>query len=277
MILFIAAKGLPTSVKAHLSGRSRASFYYKHKMPAKNLALKARIEPVLAAHPYYGPKSIADELGINHKCVARIMKLFNLRSRARRRRCSKNQYTMSKTSLPNLIKDMKIENPNLVWAGDFTEFRYQRRIYYLATVMDVYTREIIGWHIATNHSVDLVMEALQMAIGKRNKTPLFFHSDHGSEYISEAYVSKLKEHGITPSNSGKGKPWQNGMVESFNGRLKEEFGDPRRFRFFEHFFEGLGLHFHDYNTKRIHSRLRMSPRAFYERRMRELGGAQATT
>src|SRR5215207_7466338 len=152
MTYFVAASGLPIAVKARLSGRSRSSFYYKPKKPSKDERLRQIVEPIHKANPRYGPKVIAYELRlrgqvVNHKCVARIMKQYQMDVVGRPRKRQKNQYSLNKTSFPNLIKDMEIMKPNYVWAGDFTELRWKRRTYYLATVMDIYTREIIGWHI----------------------------------------------------------------------------------------------------------------------------------
>lgn len=270
MMLFLSAQGLPTSVKARLSGRSRSSFYYKPKKPEKDRVLKDHIVRILDANPYYGHRRIGRALGVNHKRTYRVMRRFDIRSKSRCGRRRKNQYSASKSSLPNLLKEMKIERPDQVWVGDFTHFTWERRTYYLATVMDACTREVIGWHIATNHSVELVAEALRMAIGKRCKAALIFHSDHGSEYISETYVSTLKQFGITPSNSQKGKPWQNGIQESFYHRFKQELGDLHRFTGIDKLIEAISHQFRYYNTVRIHSTLKMPPRAFYERKMKEI-------
>jgi putative transposase len=270
---YLSAEGLPKAVKARFSGRSRSSFYYEHKMPARNKLLHNIILPIHQENPYYGPKQIANHLKqycsieMNHKCVYRIMRLYGLRARTSRKKRSKNQYTSGKPSLPNHIKNLVIQNPNHVWEGDFTKIYFKRRPYYFATVLDACTREVIGWHIATDHSTNLVIEALEMALRTRKAAPKVFHSDHGSEYISETYVAKLKAHDITPSNAGKGKPWQNGRQESFFGRFKEELGDLKLLTGVDRLWEKIGHHIHHYNTRRIHSRLRMSPRDFFLKKM----------
>lgn len=275
-LIFLSAHSLPISVQAKLSGRSRSSFYYKPKMPARDQKRLDIILPILKKWPCYGPKTIADDLRekrgirINHKCVARLMKRHGYHSARKRKKYRKNQYNSSNSSHPNRMKEIDIKAPDRVWAGDFTHITFQRRPVYLATVLDTYTRQVLGWHIATNHTAELVIEALRMAIGKRGeKTPLMFHSDHGSEYISDAFIAKLKEHGITPSNSAKGKPWQNGIQESFYRTFKEEFGNPNRFTDFADLLEALGQHFKDYNDGRVHRALRMPPTMFYERKMQE--------
>lgn len=270
MIFFLSAKGLSVAVQARLSGRSRSSFYYKRKQPDKDAAFLEEVRVIHTAHPYYGYKRIANELHVSHKRTYRVMRLNGIRAMSSRRKRAKNQYSKGKSSLPNLMKNMTIEHPNQVWAGDFTHFIWKRRTYYLATVMDICTRQIVGWHVSASHSVELILEALRMALGKRSKAPTIFHSDHGSEYIGEEYVAKLKAHGITPSNSGKGKPWQNGFVESWNYRFKEELGDPNRFQFFEALFQELCSKVTEYNADRIHSALKMSPDAFHLKKMHEL-------
>lgn len=271
-LIFLSAHGLPISVQARLSGMPRSLFYYKPKMPERNRKLVDIILPVHLAWPYYGAKAIADHLKtkhhirINHKCVARIMKRYGIRSLRKRRKHRANQYNSTNLSHPNRMKEIDVQAPDRVWAGDFTHITFQRRPLYLATVLDAFTRQVLGWHIATNHTAELVIEALRMAIGKRaKKVPLLFHSDHGSEYISEAFLTKLKEHGITPSNSAKGKPWQNGVQESFYRTFKEEFGNPNRFTDFADLLEALGQHFKRYNGDRVHRKLRMPPDMFYER------------
>lgn len=267
---FLSAKGLPIAVQARLSGKSRSHFYYKRKQPQKDALFWDQVYAIYKKDPYCGYKRIAAALGVSHKRVYRIMRIHGIRARTSRRKRAKNQYSYPKTSLPNRMKDMTITTPNQAWAGDFTHFTWKRRTYYLATVMDICTRQIVGWHVSPSHSVTLVLEALQMAVGRRAKAPLIFHSDHGSEYIGDEYVTRLKELGITPSNSAKGKPWQNGFVESFNYRFKEEFEDPNRFDAFDKLFQGLCSQFTEYNSGRIHSALKMSPDAFHEKKMREL-------
>lgn len=267
---YLSAQGLPIAVQARLSGKSRSYFYYRRKQPKKDELFWNQVYAIHQAHRYYGYKTIARELRVSHKRVYRIMRMHGARAKTSRRRRAKNQYSTVKASLPNRLKEMSVTRPNQAWAGDFTHFTWKRRTYYLATVMDVHTRQIVGWHVAPSHSTELVLEALKMAIGRRSEAPVIFHSDHGSEYIGEEYVSTLKGFGITPSNSAKGKPWQNGFVESFNYRFKEEFEDPNRFDAFEKLFQELCSKFTEYNSVRIHSALKMAPDAFHEQRMREL-------
>lgn len=272
---FLSDHGLPIAVQARLSGRSRSSFYRKRLQPEKDVTMYTFILERHLKHPFEGYKTIARNLArqlgyrVNPKRVYRLMRLNDLKARSSRRKRQKNQYLSNKSSLPNRMKELPLTGPDQVWAGDFTHFTYKRRTYYLATIMDIYTRQIVGWHVSSNHSVELVLEALRMAIGTRSKAPTIFHSDHGSEYLSDEYLATLAMHDITPSNSAKGKPWQNGHVESWNYRFKEELEDPNRFKAFEYLFEHFCSQIHYYNHGRIHSVLKMTPDDFYEKNMQE--------
>lgn len=279
MVLLLNTKVLPVTVQSRISGRSRSSFYYKRKQPTKDALFFEQVRALHQKYPWYGYRRITDELQktglkLTHRRTYRMMRKHGFRARTSRRVRSKNQYSTPKTSLPNLLTNMTIERPNQVWAADFTHFTWHRRTYYLAVVMDIYTRQIVGWHVAPSHTVHLVLEAMRMALCRRPKAPQILHSDHGSEYISEEFNAMLKEHGIEHSHAGKGKPWQNGFVESWNYRFKEEFGDPNRFEIFDKLFEGLCNKFAEYNGVRTHSKLRMSPDAFCAKKMLELGGAE---
>ena len=125
----------------------------------------------------------------------------------------------------NLInQDFNPEKTNQVWAGDVTYLRTHEGWMYLAIVMDLYSRRIIGWAIHKRMTVDLVSRAMQMAINLRNPdTGLVFHSDQGSQYTSKAFGTLLKGRNIKASMSGVGACWDNAVVERFFGSLKSEW------------------------------------------------------
>lgn len=116
------------------------------------------------------------------------------------------------------------EQPNQIWAGDVTYLRTHEGWMYLAMVMDLYSRKIIGWAMDKRMTVELVERALQMAINLRNPGKnLVFHSDRGSQYTSKRYRRLLKKHHITASMSSIGACWDNAVVERFFGSLKNEW------------------------------------------------------
>jgi transposase InsO family protein len=123
------------------------------------------------------------------------------------------------------IKD--VEAPNRVWAGDITYISTREGWLYLAIVIDLYSRKVIGWSISSTMQRTLVLDALQAAIKARRPCgPILFHSDRGSQYASTDFRAELKKHGFIASMSGKGECWDNAVVESFFGSLKSELDDP---------------------------------------------------
>ena len=151
----------------------------------------------------------------------------------------------------------------MFWVGDFTHVVFMGRFLYIATVMDLYTREILGWHVAWHHTTDLIVKAFEDAMRRRQKTPLIFHSDQGSEYVSGAYGELLRSRNVLSSFSKKSSPWENGHQESWNGGFKLELGNPDRFALVEQLIEAIHRQIFYYNVKRIHTSLKMSPQQFY--------------
>jgi putative transposase len=96
----------------------------------------------------------------------------------------------------------------VLWVGDFTYMPYRDDFIYLATALDVYSREVVGWHIGFNHTTSLVIEAFLDAAARVNNKPVIFHSDQGSEYISGEYEKLLETMNIKPSHSKKSSPWK---------------------------------------------------------------------
>lgn len=255
--------GMTYAEAARALGISRSCLYYIPKKPIRDETLKARIADVLEQHPAYGHRRIAIDLSMNKKAVLRIMRKYNLWPTAwpnNRKKCSKKKTPPS--WVPNLMETTNVLQADEVWSGDFTYLKYGRCYLFLATVMDTYTREIVGWQLGSYHTQKLVIEALEQAFKNRGRTALIFHSDQGSEYTSHACMDWLLNHGITPSHSPRGKPWKNGKQESFYNTLKREMRDFNRFPRFDHLFEAISQFIHYYNTRRIHSALRMPPHAF---------------
>jgi len=130
-------------------GISRGMLYYKHKQPALDEEMKIQIEAILVDHPAYGHKRIALELKLNKKRINRIMKKFGIKPYRRRVQKPRKPEDEGKapTSYKNLIHTFCPIEPNIVWVADFTYIKFQEKFIYLATIMDVYTREIIGYNI----------------------------------------------------------------------------------------------------------------------------------
>lgn len=243
-------------------GVSRASLYYQKRRPVIDEEVKMQIESVMTDNPRYGHKRIALNLKLNKKRILRVMKVFNIKPF--RRRVSKPRKKAdegkAEAKYQNLIKLFCPIRPNLVWVSDFTYIKYRGRFLYLATIMDLYTREIIGWNISRFHNQELVLGALTDALNRNlNIPPVYFHSDQGSEYDSEVFTNFLKNLNTQISMSKKASPWENGFQESFYSEFKMDLGDQNRFESLGELIEAIHQTIYYYNHKRIHTALKMSP------------------
>ena len=258
----------PTQSKAELArnlGVSRASLYYRPKLPDKDIELKHRIAAVMQEHTAYGHRRIAWELQVNHKRVIRVMKLFDLKPK----RVSKlprkpKDIGQEPIAIPNLLIDVAVDSPGAAWQSDFTYLWYFGKFLYLATIINSYTRQILSWRLSTRHTTEFITQALLDALQKY-PAPAMFHSDQGSEYKSQEFLDLLKQNKIRPSMSRKASPWQNGKQESFYGKFKLELGDPECYPTIGELIEALARQIYYYNHRRIHTALRCAPDIFYER------------
>ena len=242
-------------------GYSRTHHYYQHKQPTKDWQTKQLIETTLRDHPGYGHKRLAIHLGINKKRTLRVMKLFGIKPY---RRVTPKVYTKPKDSVfPNYLMTEVPYGPGDIYASDFTYIKYRGKWLYVATVLDVYTREIVGVSILNTHATQLVMNALGSAVLHR-APPRIIHSDQGSEYASKDYTTLIQKLGIKQSMSAPGCPWENGYQESFYKGFKLDLGDPNRFETLGELVAAVYQTINYYNQSRIHSALKVAPRLFKE-------------
>ncbi len=147
------------------------------------------------------------------------------------------------------------------WVQDFTHIWFNGMWVYVATILELKTRRILGYSIGLRHDKDLVHRAVLDALSKY-PTPPILHSDQGSEYLSYRLRDLGNKLEIELSCSDKGSPWQNGFKERWYGTLKDELGDTKRFKDLSELYEGIALTIYYYNHKRIHTALKMSPVAY---------------
>jgi len=121
-----------------------------------------------------------------------------------------------------LIKDKELTGINQLWCADITYIRILNGFVYLAAILDIYSRKIVGYAIGKTLCSKLMITALKMAIGSRNIDKLIHHSDQGIQYTCKDYIKILKDNGIRISMSAKGNPYDNVFVESFFKTLKQE-------------------------------------------------------
>jgi transposase InsO family protein len=236
--------------------------YYKPKKPDKDWALKCQIEQVLRTpgKHSYGSRRIALHLKLNRKGVKRVMNIFGIKAYRRRGRKWKNTHNI-KVIYPNLLITEFPYYPNHIWVTDFTYIPFQGKTVYAATVLDLFTRKIVGLAVYTTHATQLVVAALMSALAN-NPRPEIFHSDNGSEYNSELFINAVKTIGAKISRSAPGCPWENGYQESFYSQFKVDLGDPSRFKTLGELVYEIYQTIYIYNNTRIHSALKMSPVQF---------------
>lgn len=245
---------------ARLLGISRAMLYYLSRKDKKDWHLKTQIETVLRAHPSYGSRRIACELKLNRKRIQRVMRKFGIKPYRRRGRKQRRKKNIS-VIYPNLLLFTIPAYPHHLWAADFTEVFWKEKKAYVATVIDLFTREIVGIAVALRKGAPLVLQALWGAL-LHHQRPVIFHSDNGKEYDARAFVSVLEDLGILISRTHPGCPWENGYQESFYDKFKIDLGDPNRFRSLGELVAEIYRAIWDYNNTRIHSALKMPPNVF---------------
>ncbi len=226
-----------------------------------------------ASREAYGAPNIHAELQetgwrVNHKRVARLMQVHGIVGVTRRKYRGTTQRDRTAAPAPDLVaRTFQAERPDQLWVADITYLPTWAGFLYLAIVLDVCTRRIVGWAMGTSLATDLVLDALNMAVGQRQPTAVIHHSDQGCQYTSLQFGRRCREVGVRPSMGSVGDAYNNAMAESFFATLECELLDRRRFRsqaeaklaVFD-WIEGW------YNSRRRHSALgRVSPLT-YERR-----------
>jgi transposase InsO family protein len=209
----------------------------------------------------YGSRSIKKQLERQDKFISRrrIIRLMIEANLICKTRYKFKATTDSNHKLPvagNLLnRQFKVAKPNCCYVGDITYIATNEGWLYLATVIDLYSRKVVGWSMAANMKAELVNNALLMAIWKRKPGKgLIWHTDRGSQYASGSHLRIIKQHGIIQSMSRKGNCWDNAVAESFFHTLKNELIHQYKFKTREEakhaIFEYIEVF---YNRIRIHS------------------------
>jgi len=251
---------MSTRKKARALCVARSTLFYRRKKPEQDWKLKCDIEKVLREHPAYGSPRIAMVLTRNHKAVERVMKLFGIKAYRRRGRKWRRKKKIE-VVYENLLLTVTPAFPHHAWEADFIEVWWKLKKFYVATVFDIFTHEIVGVSIGRNKGTSLTMAALQDALFSHPR-PVIFHSDNGSEYRAHAFVEVLERVGALISRSHPASPWENGYQESFYDKFRIELGDPNQFETIGELIVEIYRVIHYYNTSRIHTSLKMSPRQF---------------
>jgi putative transposase len=257
----------PVSTLCEVLGVSRSGYYGWASRPASSQALgdQALASEIRAVHAdsrgRYGSPRVHAELRargrrVGRKRVARLMRGMGLSARRRRRFRRTTDSSHAFPIAPNLLeRNFTAEAPDRVWLADITYVWTREGWLYLAVVLDLFSRRVVGWAMADHLGHDLALAALDMAIVRCRPAPgLIHHSDRGVQYAAHGYRQCLQAHGIRCSMSRRGDCWDSAPVESFFATLKGELVDSAdystrdmaradRFQYLEGF----------YNRRRLHS------------------------
>lgn len=218
---------------------TRSGFYAWRRRPESAHAQRDRRLKVLvrasfdASHQRYGSPRIHRDLiewhePVSRKRVIRLMQEEGLKARVRKRFTCTTMSDHDQPVAPNLLaRQFKADAPNQRWVGDTTEFLIgESSKLYLAAILDLFSRFVVGWAIGVANDRHLVLQALRMALKRRcPDSGLLHHSDRGSPYASDDYQAVLLTSGITCSMSGTGDCYDNAVMEAFFSRVKIELGD----------------------------------------------------
>lgn len=224
-----------------------------------------------ASQRTYGVRRLTDDLRdegemVNHKRVARLKQMHGIYPKQHKAFVVTTDSGHGNAVANNVLdRQFTVNKANAAWVSDITYIPIATGWVYLAVVIDLYSRMVVGWHLAAHMRADLVVHAVKQAIARRGCLPTLFHSDQGVQYTAEALEDVLK--GVTLSMSRRGNCWDNAVAESFFGTLKTEHVSHEAYKDLQEarmslfqYIEGF------YNRRRRHSFLgNKSPEQFEEK------------
>jgi putative transposase len=266
------ADNYPIRLVCRLLGVSRSSIYYAPQPALDEAMYKTVLLDLASEWPTFGYRRLTammKRLGwhVNAKRVRRWMDELGLAGAPPPRRTQTTNSQHAFPRYPNLVKDLKILRPDQVWVADITYIHLRQEFIYLAVLMDVFTRQVRGWHLGRDLDQGLTLAALERAL--LVAVPKVHHSDQGVQYAATAYVDRLRKLGVKLSMAAIGEPRENGFAERLVRTIKEEEVDLSDYQNFADARGQIG-HFIDavYNVKRIHSSLGYLTPQEFERKWR---------
>ena len=233
----------PVGMMCRLLKVSRSGFYAWLTRPMSprtraDIALTARIHEIYRrSRETYGSPMIHAELADDHgirvgrKRVARLMRAAGLRGATLRKFVVTTERAAQSSPVADLVeRRFYAERPNRLWVADATYIPTWSGFLYLAIVLDVFSRKVVGWAMETHLRTELMLAAIDMAITMRRPNEVIHHSDHGCQYTSYAFGKRCREAGIMPSMGTVGDAYDNAMAESFFATLEREVLNRRRFK-----------------------------------------------
>jgi len=276
----------PVTLMCRMIGVAQSTYYdWKNRgpkvIPPEELALRRRLKELfIASRESLGSRTLKENLrsegfDIGRDRVRRLMKSMNLEVKQKRKykvtTDSKHRFLVAENILD---RQFNPKAPNQVWGADITYLWTQEGWLYLAVIIDLYSRRVVGWCIDKRMTQSLVVRALMMATNLRKPPPgLIHHSDRGSQYAANAYQALLKQHGIVCSMSRKGNCWDNAPVERFFSSLKREWTGDRLYRTRQEAIADVREYTAVYyNAQRLHSTLGYKTPMDFENGLNKVSG-----
>ena len=270
----------PIRKACEILGVSKSGYYeYLHRRKSNRQiereALEGFVEEVFKAHKgRYGYRRVNRELRksgivVSEKRVLKVMRKLGLAAKGASRKWRRQRAFDPGDPRLNLVdRAFTVAARNVLWVGDITYVPTGEGWLYLATVIDAWSRKVVGWSMSHRITEDLAIDAINQAVGReRPGEGLVFHDDQGVRYTSRAFQKCLEGHGITQSASRPGDPYDNAVAESFFKTLKRELVNGRSYKTREEakqdIFKYIGLY---YNVRRMHSTLGYVSPCEYERK-----------
>lgn len=263
-------------------GLSPSTYYAKPKVPRgererADTELRDEIERIQcengAGTGYRFVREYLRRRGITagERKIRRIMKKYGLQAKLKRAFVVTTDSAHNHRVYPNLLPERTVRGLDEVWTADLTYIHIGNGFVYLAVILDLYSRRVIGWHVSRQIDGELALSALRMAITQRKPKPgVIHHSDRGVQYLCEEYIELLKAHGFWISNSAKGNPYDNAWTERFMRTLKQEEVYLANYETYLDVIENLPEFIEDvYNERRIHSALDYLTPNEFEARIRK--------
>jgi putative transposase len=264
------------------AGVSRAGFYrdWQERQPGEaEVAIRDAVQKAALRYRRYGYRRVLKTvqrggIAVGERVVRRILKNDNLLAVRRRKFVVTTDSGHGFTVYPNLAQYVRVSAINQLWVADITYIRLGREFVYLAVVLDVYSRRVVGWSLGRSLQASLPLAALNRAIANRQPGPsLVHHSDRGTQYASDEYVRRLEEARMFISMSRPARPWENAYCESFMQTLKSEEINCRTYSTLEELEQNIAEFIERfYNRERLHSALDYrSPEQFEDDAARPTG------
>ena len=262
---------------------SRAGFYrdWQQQQPQEaETEIRDQIQKIALKRRRYGYRRITALLknagvSVGEGVVRRILRSDNLLAVGKRKFVATTDSKHTYDVHSNLVQFVKVERINQVWVADMTYIRLGREFVYMAVVLDVFSRKVVGWALGRSLTSPLPLAALDKAIADRKPAPgLVHHSDRGAQYACSDYVKRLEACGALISMSRPARPWENAYCESFMNTLKSEEINARGYASMEQLRSNIAEFIDQhYNRERLHSALAyLSPEDFEKK---QPGSSQA--